>query len=145
MNKLDFSDSAYALAVKLFSSISVLSTWIFGININIYQFLADHNLMVEYFYFGAAGQVVYTLMLLKGKLDSEEVIVKFSIRSLFALVIGWIVAPVLSLLIVSAFSSTYSLTFGILAFGLGASLEKAWEYIKRYTSKQIEDKMDLNN
>lgn len=138
MNKLDFSDSVYALAVKLFSTLSLLSTWVFGINVNLYKFLADHNLVVEYFYFGAAGQVVYTLMLLKGKLDNEEVIVRFSWRSLFALVIGWIVAPVLSLIIVSAVSSTYSIVFGIFAFGLGACLELSWGFIKKLTSKRIE-------
>lgn len=139
MNKIDFSDSIMALGIKLFSSLSFLTTWIFGVNVTIIETLSNHGLSVEYFYFGALGQVIFTLMQLKSKLDNEEVIVKFTARAFISMVIGWIVAPMLSMVIVSTISKEYSLIFGLVALGLGASSEKAWNYVKNKALKQLDD------
>lgn len=142
MNKIEFSDSIYASSIKLFSTLSVLTTWIVGINIHIYTFLLERGLVVEYFYFGAIGQVVFTLMQLKGKLENQKDVSSFTKKSLFAMLIGWAVAPILSMLIVSGITSQYSLTFGIVAFALGGSLEKAWDFIRKQGDKHITEKED---
>lgn len=137
MNKFDFAESIYPYAIQFFSGLGMLSTWLVGINPSVNQWLLSYGLTVEYFYFGLLGQIIYTFMAIKQRLENEEIIATFSVRKLIAILIGWGLAPVLSMLLVSYFFPTYSLGFGIIALGLGASLEQVWDFIKKYALKKI--------
>lgn len=141
MTRLEISESVQGMITKLFSTVLLWTTALFPTNHSVYEILRNNHLSIEYFYWGAVGQIVYTLYRLKQKIDSTSVIENFSIKGVVSMFLGIFLAPIMSMIVTSVLANmanvNYNLFMGVTAFGLGMGLDKSFSFIDSFTNKQI--------
>lgn len=111
-------------------------------------YLIKYNLVLDFLYFGLAGQILITLIEIQKATSDPNFKIRIRQNAFISTLVQWIIGPTLALLLTSAFStSQYSTLSVITAVGIGAFWELAWKFIKNKTIDNFKNgkDSDLNN